>query len=376
MIFSSVNDAFGAHVFSSSTPFMRLSRRELRGALALFTIAGLIGSIAAIAPTALAPGVSFRISSSTQVYPGPTPRGQDDEVMRGRGIALNNRARIEFLAFTPAPQGVTTDDYLIALDSGRAFVQHVKDQRFTSANDIFGGPAVVALGRVMGGGRGGFGGGGGGNPGGDAAGGGRAGGGRGGRGGGGGGPPGGGGARGGGRRGRGGVGQGFLSQLELLDVTFKLEKLGAGDPIDGRPTQHYRVTTDYRVLWGDQTFPAHAVTEILTAQLPTQIPNPFEPLIVADQSTDGPLIEYALKLRAIRAQIEGTPIKVTTSTELSGIHDIVGFQSYVGNDPTIDTLHVIQQTQITNVRPAEVDPTLLVVPDSATSGSPESSGAR
>lgn len=352
--------------------FARFIRRERRGVLALATVAGLVGSVAAVAPGARAPGVSFRISSSTQVYAGSTPRGQDDEVMRGRGVALDNRSRIEFLVFTPAPQGVTTDDYLIALDSGKAFVEHVKEQRFTSANDMFGGPAVVALGRVMGGGRGGFGGG---NPGGDAAGGGRAGGARGGFGGrGGGGAA--GGARGGGRRGRGGVGQGFLNQLQLLDVNFTLEKLGAGEPIDGRATQHYRVTTDYRVLWGDQGFPAHAVTELWTAQLPAQIPNPFEPLIVADQSTDGPLIEYALKLRAIRAQIEGTPVKVTTNTALSGIHDIIGFQSYVGNDPTVDTLHVVQQTQITNVQPADVDPKLLIVPDSASGGAPEPFGVR
>jgi hypothetical protein len=372
MIFSQSPTHFGERVVSSST---RYRRRESGGALVLLTFAGLIGSIAAVTPLARAPGVSFRVSSSTQVYAGSTPRGQDDEVMRGRGIAVNNRSRIEFLVFTPAPQGVTTDDYLIATDSGKAFVQHVKDQRYTSANDMFGGPAVVALGRVMGGGRGGFGGG---APGGDAGGAGRAGG-RGGRGGGGGGPPGGGGgaARGGGRRGRGGgMGQGFLNQLELLDVNFKLEKLGAGDAIDGRATQHYRVTTDYRVVWGDQTFPAHAVTEIWSAQLPAPIPNPFEPLIVADQSTDGPLIEYALKLRAIRAQIEGTPIKVITNTTLSGIHDIVGFQSYVGNDPAVDTLHVVQQTQITNVQPADVDPKLLIVPDSATNGPPEPREAR
>ena len=357
--FEWINNAFGEHVVSSSIQFRR---RKSRPAVVLATIAGLIGAVAAMTPLALAPGVSFRISSSTQVYAGATPRGQDDEVMRGRGIALNNRSRIEFLAFTPAPQGVTTDDYIIAGDSGKAFIEHVKEQRYTSANDMFGGPAVIALGRVMGGGRGGFGGG---ARGGDAGGGGRAAG-RGGFGGrGGGGPPGGGGAaRGGGRRGRGGVGQGFLDQLELLDVGFALEKLGAGDAIDGRPTQHYRVTTDYRVVWGDATFPAHAVTEIWTAQLPAPIPNPFEPLIVADQSTDGPLIEYALKLRAIRAQIEGTPIKVTTHTTLSGIHDIVGFQGYVGNDPTVDTLHVVQQTQITNVQPADVDPKLFVVPDS------------
>ena len=313
------------------------------------------------APTAhLQPGVSFRISASTKIYPGDTPRGQDDEVMRGRGQAAGNHSRIEFLAYTPAPQGVTTDDFLIALDSGKVWVQHTNGDRFTSANDTFGGPAVVTLGRVMGGGgRGGRGG-----PPGDAAGGGGGGGGRGGFGrGGGGGPPGGGGGRGGRGpgRGRGGLGQGFLNQLQLLEVNFKLEKLGAGDAIEGHQTQHYKITTDYRVVWGDQPFPAHAVTEVWTTDLPTQIPNPFEPLIVADQSTDGPLIEYALKLRAIRAQLEGTPIKVVTTTTFSNIQEVVGLRTYVGNDPTVNTLTVMQQTQITNIQPAEVDPKIFLV---------------
>jgi hypothetical protein len=307
----------------------------------------------------LQPGVSFRISASTKIYPGDTPRGQDDEVMRGRGQAAGNHSRIEFLAYTPAPQGVTTDDFLIALDSGKVWVQHTNPERFTSANDTFGGPAVVTLGRVMGGGRGGRGG-----PPGDAAagGGGGGGGGRGGFGGrGGGGPPGGGGARGGRGRGRGGLGAGFLSQLQLLDVNFKIEKLGAGEPIEGHPTQHYKITSDYRVVWGDQPFPAHAVTEIWTTSLPTEIPNPFEPLIVADQSTDGPLIEYALKLRAIRAQLEGTPIKVVTTTTFSKVQEVLGLQSYLGNDPTVTTLTVMQQTQITNIQPAEVDPKIFLV---------------
>ena len=308
------------------------------------------------------PGLSFRISSSTKIYPGDTPRNQDDEVMRGRGQAAGNHTRIEFLAYTPAPQGVTTDDFLIALDSGKVWVEHTNNKRFTSADDTFGGPAVVTLGRVMGGGRGR------GGPPGDAAGGGGGGGGGGGRGGfggrGGGGPPGGAGGARGGRgpgRGRGGLGQGFLNQLQLLDVNFKIEKLGAGDAIDGKPTQHYKITTDYRVVWGDQPFPAHAVTEIWTTALPTLIPNPFEPLIVADQSTDGPLIEYALKLRAIRAQLEGTPIKVVTTTTFSNIQDVVGLRSFIGNDPTITTLTVVQQTQITNIQPAEVDPKIFLV---------------
>jgi hypothetical protein len=347
-------------------------RRVVRGACVILPVAGLIGTIVAATPGPSArfvPGLSFRIAASTRVFPGDTPRGQDDEVMRGRGIAANDRARIEFLAFTPAPQGVTTDDFLIALDSGKTFVEHTSAQRFTTANDMFGGPAVIALGRVMGGGRG--------NPGGgtppDGAGGGAArGGARGGRGG----PP-GGGARGARGRGRGGLGNSFLSQIQLLDVNFKIEKLGAGEAIEGHATQHYRITTDYRVVWGDQGFPAHSVTELWSTQLPTNIPNPFEPLIVADQSTDGPLIEYALKLRGVRAQVEGTPIKVVTTTTLTGIHNVVGFQSYVGNDPTVDKVTIVQQTQITGMTATDVDPKLLVVPDNVGDpGSPEPTGQR
>ena len=156
---------------------------------------------------------------------------------------------------------------------------------------------------------------------------------------------------------------GFLNQIQVLNVDFKLEKLGAGDVIEGHPTQHYRVTTDYRIVWGDQPIPAHAVTDIWTTQLPTNIPNPFEPFAVADQSADGPMIEYALKLRAIRAQFEGTPIKVVTNTTLTGIKDIVGFESFINPDSPVDTLHVVQQTQITSIQPSDVDPKIVTVPD-------------
>lgn len=242
-----------------------------RAGLGIAAGVAIIATTAATHPVSLfVPGLAFRISSSTKVYGGDTPRGQDDEVMRGRGVAANNHSRIEFLAFTPAPQGVTTDDYVIAVDSGKAFVYHTGSQTYTPANDVFGGPAVIALGRVLGGGgRGAFPGGG------DPGGGGAA---RGGRGGGGrGGPPGGGGPGRGRGRGRGGLGAGFLDQLQLLDVTFKVEKLGSGETIDTRPTQHYKISADYRVVWGGQAFPAHQVTELWTVSLPMQIPNPFEP---------------------------------------------------------------------------------------------------
>ena len=345
---------------------VRYPIRASRVLLGAVVIAGLAGSIAGVAPVdrvePLAPGVSFRISSSLRIYPGDAPRAQDDEVMRGRGVAVGGHSRIEFLAYTPAPQGVTTDDFLIGLDSGKVFVLHSADQRFTPSDDVFGGPGIIPLSRNMGAGigRGGPGGPPGGVDRGGAGGGGRRGGG---------GPPGGGGGGRGGRgRGRGGA-SGVLSQMQLLNVSFNVEKLGV-ETVDGRQAQHYKITSEYRVIWGEVNFPAHAVTEVWTAALPTTIPNPFEPLIVADQSTDGPLIEYALKLRAVRAQLEGTPVKVITTTTFSDIGTIVGLQQYVLPDSPNPKVTVVQQTQITNIAPAEVDPHLMIVPDNT--GAPDS----
>lgn len=354
--------------------FKEIARYPIRASRVLvggIAIGGLAASIAAVAPVRkLAPGLSFRISSSLRIYPGDTPRGQDDEVMRGRGVAVGGHSRIEFLAYTPAPQGVTTDDFLIGLDSGKVFVLHSSDKHYTTSDDVFGGPGIIPLSRNMGAG---FGRGGGANgpPGGVD----RGGGGGGGRRGGGGGPPGGGGfpgGRGGRGRGRGGGASGVLSQMQILNVNFNVEKLGT-ETVDGRATQHYKITSDYRVIWGEVNFPAHAVTEVWTAALPTAIPNPFEPLIVADQSTDGPLIEYALKLRAVRAQLEGTPIKVITTTTFTEIDNIVGLQQYLVPDAPSQKVTVVQQTQITGITPADVDPHLMIVPENLAppDGSPE-----
>jgi hypothetical protein len=106
---------------------------------------------------------------------------------------------------------------------------------------------------------------------------------------------------------------------------------------------------------------------MLTMATPTAIPNPFEPLVVADQSTDGPLVEYALKLRAIRRQLDGTPVKVTTTTTIGGVRDVPGLASLLGNNPTVDHITVVQATEIRGITPADVDPKLMVVtnPDGA-----------
>jgi hypothetical protein len=52
----------------------------------------------------------------------------------------------------------------------------------------------------------------------------------------------------------------------------------------------------------------------------------------------------------------------------TGVHDIVGFQGYMGGDPTMDKLTVVQQTQLSAITPADVDPALLAVPDNSGPG--------
>lgn len=320
---------------------------------------------------AAAPGVSFRIVSSTKISLGDTATGQEDEIMRGRGIAVGDHARIELLVFSPLPDNTTLDDYLLALDSGRVVVVRPRNQSYSEASDRFGGPGIVALSRSGGGGRG-FGGGG--PLGGGGGGGGGGAGGRGGRGGGGG-PPGGGdgagarGARGGGR-GRGG---GFLAGMQLRDVKFEIKKLGAADSIEGRATQRFRITADYRIVWSGQSVDAHAVSDIITTTLPTAIPNPFEPLPYVENIPDGPMFEYILKLIRIRSQVEGVPIKVTTSTVIKGIDQVTGLPlggarggrgggggGGEAGPPT--TVVIFQATAITGIKEIDVDPTQLAIP--------------
>jgi hypothetical protein len=352
------------------------SKRRTPGWRRIGFIGGLTGLAALVAgsrPFARAtPGLSFRISSSTRLSMGENAggTGQDNEIMRGRGVAIGNRMRIELLAMSPLPDGVTLNDFIFALDSGRVVVLHSNNQTVTPANDLFGGPAIVALARGGGGGRG-FGDGG---PGG-GGGGGRAAGGRGDRGGG------GGGGIGGGRAGRGGrgpgrgFGRGILGQIQLRDVNFTIEKLGAGEQIDGRDTKHYRVTSDYKIAWSDQVIDAHAVTEIWSAALSVPIANPFEPLPVYEPEPDGPMIEYAAKLTRIRSQVEGVPIKVVTTTTLKGLQNVPGLRGRGGagggggeatggteaDDPR-GVMTVVQTTAITGIKETDVDEKLFVLP--------------
>ena len=60
-----------------------MSQVSTRVSLGIAASVAVIATTAATRPTSLfVPGLAFRVSSSTKVYGGDTPRGQDDEVMR------------------------------------------------------------------------------------------------------------------------------------------------------------------------------------------------------------------------------------------------------------------------------------------------------
>jgi hypothetical protein len=157
----------------------------------------------------------------------------------------------------------------------------------------------------------------------------------------------------------------MLDQVQLRDVTFNIEKLGDGEAIDGRATKQYRITADYKVAWSDQIVDAHAVTEIWAAALPIAIANPFEPLPVYEPESDGPMIEYAAKLARIRSQVEGVPIKVVTTTTLTGLQNVVGQRGGGGGGSETEdpqprgVLKVVQTTSITGIKESDVDEKLM-----------------
>jgi hypothetical protein len=159
-------------------------------------------------------------------------------------------------------------------------------------------------------------------------------------------------------------------------VTFTIEKLGAGEQIEGRETKHYKITADYKIAWSDQVIDAHGVTEIWSTTLPVAITNPFEPLPIYEPEPDGPMIEYAAKLARIRSQVEGVPIKVVTTTSLTGLQNVAGFGGRGGRggnaaatsgtegetEAQPGVVKVVQQTAITGIKEGDVDEKLLALP--------------
>ncbi len=268
-------------------------------------------------------------------------------LVMARVTAIGKRARFDFQALQPAPPEFSLDDYMLILDSAHTVIVSPDRQAYSDAANLLasagnltamgGGNRMMGMGGDPGAGgdrqRGGGGGGGGG--GGDVGGGGRA---------------------GRVRAGNGGGGAGNGGP-DLSNSTADLERLGV-DTVDGRSTQHYRLTVNLQV---GQGFGTHMVIETWTANLPYPIVNPFDVGMLpgmtmptgrqgAAAPAPGSMEEFVAKVEALRKQIQGTPVKTISTLSLGAVG---------GNT---SALEFVQTTMITDIKEVDVEDRKLQIP--------------
>ncbi|CAN5841579.1 hypothetical protein BH23GEM9_BH23GEM9_03670 [soil metagenome] len=129
-----------------------------------------------------------------------------------------------------------------------------------------------------------------------------------------------------------------------------VEALGAGEPIDARPTQRYRITVELsRAIGTDDNTVARAVSELWQADAPHAIPNPFLGLGGDELELDPPLRELNARLLEIGRSLPGLTVKSEGEASLATM-SVVFTRSRI-------------TTSLTQIRVAEIDARELVLPD-------------
>jgi hypothetical protein len=313
---------------------MRYSLRALGATLLLATTAS--------APLgAPVPGVTYRLRMTTRIpaLEQMAPGASAGMVILARGTAIGRRARIDFQAIEPAPSNASLTEYLLVTDSGTVITVSPDTKTYVEGSDISSMSMAGALG-----GRGGM-------------------------------RMGGGGGRGGGRgdpradsarAARGTVsGAGMLEGFQVRDVRIDVKNLGAGEAIDGRPTQHYMMSIDYSVMLNQQLRPLHMDMEVWTAKLPAEVVNPFDQLGFGTYERSGPAVELSAKMEAARRKLDGTAVRMITTISLTEL--MQGMRGAAGNAGAASMmagmqLDVVQTVQLTSITTADVDPARLAIP--------------
>ena len=147
----------------------------------------------------------------------------------------------------------------------------------------------------------------------------------------------------------------IMAQASVSNVSVHVEKLGAGDQVEGRSTDRYRVTAQYTMSIMGQSMTIANESDILSVTLPTAVSTPFSGGLPKSMAT-GPFAELYAQMIEAHKQIAGTGVKVTTTTSISG--------------PM--TMSLSQSMQITDIKPVEVDDKLFQIPDGYTARPPTS----
>lgn len=141
-----------------------------------------------------------------------------------------------------------------------------------------------------------------------------------------------------------------LAAAVITNVSVASEKLGAGDAMQGFPTQHFRVTTQYGLAIMGQSFNTTTVQEIWTADLGTAVSTPFDGAIPTEMS-QGPMKELFDKTLAARKDLgTGVPIKSVSTTSITGPMSLTTLQTY----------------DLSEITRGNVDDTMLKIPDGFT----------
>jgi hypothetical protein len=143
----------------------------------------------------------------------------------------------------------------------------------------------------------------------------------------------------------------MLAQASITNINITTEKLGAGDAIEGYPTEKVRMTTTYTLNIMGQSMNTMNVSEMSVAKLPTNISTPFDGTAMPKELLEGPMKELGEKMIAARKALGGVSALKTTNT------------STISSPMLPQSLTTVIAIELSDVKSADVDPAMLKIPD-------------
>jgi hypothetical protein len=129
------------------------------------------------------------------------------------------------------------------------------------------------------------------------------------------------------------------------DVPAQFIHLGAGEPIEGRATEHYQMKTKYVADAPGHSVNVSITIDVWSAKLAFPVTNP---LLAFGTVSDTPIGGFRHKIASAFAALgPATPVMTVITTALS-----VGENNH----------EIVQTTTLTDIKPATIDPASLAVP--------------
>lgn len=253
-------------------------------------IAAVVASVGILGAKPFTPGMTYRIRLNTSMPDMPGMPGGGNMVIVGHGIAVGSSSRVDIDTVPAMAQsGFSAGDYLLILDSSRVVAVSPSSKTYVDGFSM----AMESM------------------------------------------PP------------------DMMAMAAVSNVSVNVEKLGAGDVVEGRPTEKYRTTAQYTLQIMGQAMNMAIESEILTAQLPAAVRSPFAGSMPKSFAT-GPFAELYAKMNEAQKQLSGTALKVVSTTSVSGPMSMT----------------VSQTVEISDVKAVDVDEKLLQIPAGFTARPP------